>query len=67
MHDNLILPMEPVGVLGAKPNVDLGNVPVMTSPLDFRWMYPCTDTIGPCIQRDVPTLLERASRTGSTP
>ena len=30
MHDNLILPMEPVGVLGAKPNVDLGNVPVMT-------------------------------------
>ena len=34
MHDNLILPMEPVGVLGAKPNVDLGNVPVMTSPLE---------------------------------
>ena len=34
MHDNLILPMEPVGVLGAKPNVDLGNVPIMTSPLE---------------------------------
>lgn len=34
MHDNLILPMEPVGALGAKPNVDLGNVPVMTSPLE---------------------------------
>lgn len=34
MHDNLILPMEPVGVLGAKPNVDLGNVPVMVSPLE---------------------------------
>ena len=34
MHVNLILPMEPVGVLGAKPNVDLGNVPVMTSPLE---------------------------------
>lgn len=34
MHDNLILPMEPVGVLGARPNVDLGNVPVMTSPLE---------------------------------
>ena len=34
MHDNLILPVEPVGVLGAKPNVDLGNVPVMTSPLE---------------------------------
>ncbi|MGL5124766.1 MAG: D-proline reductase (dithiol) proprotein PrdA [Fusobacteriaceae bacterium] len=34
MHDNLILPMEPVGVLGGKPNVDLGNVPVMLSPLE---------------------------------
>ena len=31
---NLILPVEPVGVLGAKPNVDLGNVPVMVSPLE---------------------------------
>ncbi len=34
MHDNLILPVEPVGILGAKPNVDLGNVPVMLSPLE---------------------------------
>ncbi|PIE97963.1 MAG: D-proline reductase (dithiol) proprotein PrdA [Treponema sp.] len=34
MHDNLILPLEPVGTLGAKPNVDLGNVPVMLSPLE---------------------------------
>ena len=34
MHDNLILPVEPVGILGGKPNVDLGNVPVMTSPLE---------------------------------
>jgi len=34
MHDNLILPVEPVGVLGGKPNVDLGNVPVMLSPLE---------------------------------
>jgi D-proline reductase (dithiol) PrdA len=34
MHDNLILPSEPVGVLGAKPNVDLGNVPVCVSPLE---------------------------------
>lgn len=34
MHDNLILPMEPVGVLGARPNVDLGNVPIMASPLE---------------------------------
>lgn len=34
MHDNLILPVEPVGVLGGKPNVDLGNLPVMLSPLE---------------------------------
>ncbi|MGP1455084.1 MAG: D-proline reductase (dithiol) proprotein PrdA [Treponema sp.] len=34
MHDNLILPVEPVGTLGAKPNVDLGNVPIMLSPLE---------------------------------
>ena len=34
MHDNLILPVEPVGVIGAKPNVDLGNVPVVLSPLE---------------------------------
>jgi len=33
MHDNLLLPVEPVGVLGAKPNVDIGNVPVVVSPL----------------------------------
>ena len=34
MHDNLLLPMEPVGILGGKPNVDLGNVPVVCSPLE---------------------------------
>ncbi len=34
MHDNLILPVEPVGTIGAKPNVDLGNVPVVLSPLE---------------------------------
>ncbi|MBR4138933.1 MAG: D-proline reductase (dithiol) proprotein PrdA, partial [Lachnospiraceae bacterium] len=34
MHDNLILPVEPVGILGGKPNVDLGNVPVAVSPLE---------------------------------
>ncbi|QXM05535.1 D-proline reductase (dithiol) proprotein PrdA [Crassaminicella indica] len=33
MHDNYILPVEPCGTLGAKPNVDLGNVPVVVSPL----------------------------------
>ena len=34
MHDNFLLPVEPVGVLGARPNVDLGNVPVIVSPLE---------------------------------
>ena len=34
MHDNLLFPSEPVGVLGARPNVDLGNVPVPASPLE---------------------------------
>ncbi|APX72191.1 D-proline reductase (dithiol) proprotein PrdA [Companilactobacillus allii] len=34
MHDNLIMPIEPVGTLGAKPNVDLGNLPVVLSPLE---------------------------------
>lgn len=34
MHDNLIMPIEPVGTLGAKPNVDLGNVPVMLAPTE---------------------------------
>ncbi len=34
MHDNLILPVEPVGTLGAQPNVDLGNVPVVLSPIE---------------------------------
>lgn len=33
MHDNYIMPNEPVGVIGAKANVDLGNVPIIVSPL----------------------------------
>lgn len=33
MHDNYLMPQEPVGVLGAKANVDLGNVPIVVSPL----------------------------------
>jgi len=34
MHDNLILPMEPAGIVGGKANVDLGNLPVMLSPTE---------------------------------
>ncbi len=33
MHDHLLLPIEPVGVVGAHANVDLGNVPITMSPL----------------------------------
>ncbi len=33
MHDNYIMPNEPVGVVGAKANVDLGNVPIVVNPL----------------------------------
>lgn len=29
MHDNILLPFEPAGVPGGRPNVDLGNVPVV--------------------------------------
>ena len=32
MHDNLILPDEPCGFLGGRPNVDLGNVPILLRP-----------------------------------
>ncbi|MFA9376126.1 MAG: D-proline reductase (dithiol) proprotein PrdA [Lachnotalea sp.] len=32
MHDNILCPTEPAGVLGGQKNVDLGNVPVMLSP-----------------------------------
>ncbi|BDR57615.1 D-proline reductase (dithiol) proprotein PrdA [Xylocopilactobacillus apicola] len=35
MHDNLIMPVEPAGTLGAKPNVDLGNVPVVLAPTEL--------------------------------
>lgn len=35
MYDNLIMPVEPVGTLGAKPNVDLGNVPVVLAPTEL--------------------------------
>ena len=36
MHDNVILPTEPAGVLGGRPNVDLGNMPVVLSPNEVR-------------------------------
>jgi D-proline reductase (dithiol) PrdA len=36
MHDNLILPTEPCGFLGARPNVDLGNVPIFLRVNEVR-------------------------------
>jgi D-proline reductase (dithiol) PrdA len=35
MHDNLILPVEPVGTSGAHPNVDLGNLPIAMAPTEL--------------------------------
>ncbi|MGM9661961.1 MAG: D-proline reductase (dithiol) proprotein PrdA [Oscillospiraceae bacterium] len=36
MHDNLILPDEPCGFFGGRPNVDLGNVPVFLRVNEVR-------------------------------
>ena len=36
MHDNLILPDEPCGFIGGRPNVDLGNVPVFLRTNEVR-------------------------------
>ena len=48
MHDNFILPVEPVGILGARANVDLGNVPVCVSPLEvFDGCIHALTCIGP--------------------
>lgn len=33
MHDNLLMPYEPVGIRGAQAIFDLGNVPIAVSPL----------------------------------
>lgn len=36
MHDNHLLPSEPSGYKGGKSNIDLGNVPVILSPNEYR-------------------------------
>ena len=36
MHDNILLPVEPAGVLGGRPNVDLGNVPIVMNANEVR-------------------------------
>lgn len=36
MHDNQLLPDEPSGYSGGKSNIDLGNMPVILSPNEYR-------------------------------
>lgn len=36
MHDNRILPEEPSGYSGGRSNIDLGNVPIILSPNEYR-------------------------------
>ncbi len=36
MHDNVICPTEPCGILGGQKNVDCGNVPIMLTPNQVR-------------------------------
>ncbi len=36
MHDNIILPLEPCGVIGGKSVVDMGNIPLMLSPNEVK-------------------------------
>ncbi|WFD11865.1 proline reductase cluster protein PrdD [Tepidibacter hydrothermalis] len=36
LHDNQLLPQEPSGYIGGKSNIDLGNVPIILSPNEYR-------------------------------
>ena len=36
MHDNVICPIEPCGILGGQKNVDCGNVPIILTPNQVR-------------------------------
>ncbi len=36
MHDNVLCPTEPCGILGGQKNVDLGNVPIVLTPNQVR-------------------------------
>ncbi len=36
MHDNVICPTEPCGILGGQKNVDCGNVPIVLTPNQVR-------------------------------
>lgn len=34
MHEKLLLPLQPCGITGSRSNIDMGNVPLMMSPLE---------------------------------
>ena len=34
MHEKLLLPLQPCGITGSRSNIDMGNVPLMLSPLE---------------------------------
>ena len=34
MHEKLLLPLQPCGIIGARSNIDMGNIPLMLSPLE---------------------------------
>ena len=34
MHEKLLLPLQPCGIIGSRSNIDMGNIPIMLSPLE---------------------------------
>lgn len=34
MHEKLLLPLQPCGIAGARSNIDMGNIPIVFSPLE---------------------------------
>lgn len=34
MHEKLLLPLQPCGITGSRSNIDMGNIPIMLSPLE---------------------------------
>ena len=34
MHEKLLLPLQPCGITGARSNIDMGNIPIMLTPLE---------------------------------
>ena len=66
MHDNRILPDEPSGFAGGHSNIDLGNVPIILSPNEYRRRDPRHDLggamgIGPSTKRPPASLQGSAS------